>query len=231
MSIRCITFDLDDTLWACRPVIAEAERRFYRWLIDRYPALATDYDLDTLVAHRIEYFRRNEDLRHDMTRLRKRWLAQLSVEHGLDKAWIEEGFRVFWLARNEVELYAEAAGLLEDLGRHFRIGAITNGNADVHHIGVDHYFEFVLTSAEAGVAKPHPDIFERALQIAGVRAEECLHVGDDVECDILGAQAHGLRTVWINPDGAAWKGKRPPDGQIRHVGELREVLARWQEAL
>lgn len=228
MSIRCITFDLDDTLWSCRPVIAEAERRFYAWLIDRYPALASHYDLDMLIAHRIDYFRRNEDLRHDMTHLRKRWLAQLAGEHALGDEWIDEGFRVFWLARNEVELYAEAATLLEELGKHFRIGAITNGNADVRHIGVDHFFDFVITSAGAGVAKPHPDIFEQALQHAGVKADECLHVGDDAECDVLGAQAHGLRTVWINPEGKPWEAGRSPDAEVRHVGELREVLARWQ---
>ncbi|MEJ2632821.1 MAG: HAD family hydrolase [Acidihalobacter sp.] len=228
MSIRCITFDLDDTLWSCRPVIAEAERRFYAWLTARYPALASHYDIDALIAHRIEYFRRNEDLRHDMTRLRKRWLAQLSAEHALGEEWVEEGFRVFWLARNEVELYAEAASLLEDLGKHFCIGAITNGNADVRHIGVDHFFDFVITSAEAGVAKPHPDIFEQALKKADVRADECLHVGDDIECDILGAQGHGLHTAWVNPEGLPWKEGRAPDAEVRHVGELREILARWQ---
>lgn len=228
MPIRCITFDLDDTLWSCRPVIAEAERRFYAWLVERYPALASHYDLDTLIAHRIEYFRRNDDLRHDMTHLRKRWLNQLAAEHELGDEWVDEGFRVFWLARNEVELYAEAATLLEELGKHYRIGAITNGNADVRHIGVDHYFDFVITSAGAGVAKPHPDIFEQALQSAGVKAQECLHVGDDAECDVLGAQAHGLHTVWINPEGRPWESGPPPDADVRHVGELREVLARWQ---
>lgn len=228
MTLRCITFDLDDTLWSCRPVIAEAERRFYVWLIGRYPALASAYDLDALIAHRIEYFRLHKDLRHDMTRLRKRWLAQLAAEHDLGKEWIDEGFRVFWLARNEVELYAEAASLLEELGRHYTIGAITNGNADVRHIGVDHYFDFVITSAEAGVAKPHPDIFERALNKAGVSADQCLHVGDDAECDILGAKAHGLRAVWVNPEGLPWNAGAPPEAEVRHVGELLGVLARWQ---
>lgn len=224
-SIRCITFDLDDTLWSCRPVIAEAERRFYAWLAERYPALGAHYDLDTLVAHRIEYFRRNEDLRHDMTRLRKRWLAQLAAEHALDESWIDEGFRVFWLARNEVALYDEAAELLQELGARYRIGAITNGNADVRHIGVDHFFDFVITSAEAGAAKPHPDIFARALEAAGVPAQACLHVGDDAECDVRGAQACGMRTVWVNPAGTAWTAPHPPDAVVAHVGELRGVLA------
>ena len=32
MTIRCIAFDLDDTLWACKPVIEHAEQRFYAWL-------------------------------------------------------------------------------------------------------------------------------------------------------------------------------------------------------
>ncbi|APZ43175.1 HAD family hydrolase [Acidihalobacter ferrooxydans] len=229
MTIRCITFDLDDTLWACQPVIAAAERRFYAWLIERYPALGVPFhDLDALIAHRIAYFRRNADLRHDMTRLRKRWLAELAAEHALDDALIEDGFRVFWLARNEVELYAEAADLLCTLGQRFTIGAITNGNADVRHIGVDHYFDFVLTSAEAGVSKPHPDIFAQALARAGVSANECVHVGDDAECDVRGAQALGLRAVWVNPAQSRWPLEEgAPDASIRHVSELPGVLREW----
>ena len=57
--------------------------------------------------------------------------------------------------------------------------------------------------------KPHPAIFERALEALGVRAERTLFVGDSLAVDIAGAAALGMRTcqaVWFraddDPDGA-----------------------------
>ncbi|AOV16779.1 haloacid dehalogenase [Acidihalobacter aeolianus] len=228
MPIRCITFDLDDTLWDCEPVIVAAEARFFEWVQRTCPALARQYDLDALIRHRVAYFDRFPEMQHDFTRLRKQWLAELSAAHALAGDWVEEGFKVFWLARNEVELYREAIDLLEGLRERYRVGAITNGNADVHHIGVGHYFDFVITAAQAGSAKPSPGIFRHALSAAGVPAGECVHVGDNPYADVQGARAQGMRTVWVNPTGAAWPAGDPrPDATVRHVGEIAELLVRW----
>lgn len=228
MPIRCITFDLDDTLWDCEPVIVAAEARFFEWVQRTCPALAGQFDLDGLIRHRVAYFDRFPEMQHDFTRLRKQWLAELSAAHELAGDWVEEGFRVFWLARNEVELYREAVDLLEGLRERYRVGAITNGNADVHHIGVGHYFDFVITAAQAGSAKPSPGIFRHALSAAGVPAGECVHVGDNPYADVQGARAQGMRTVWVNPTGTAWPAGDPrPDATVRHVGEIAELLVRW----
>lgn len=50
----------------------------------------------------------------------------------------------------------------------------------------------VVTSAEAGAAKPDPAIFRLALERLGVRPERALHVGDSAE-DEQGARAAGMR--------------------------------------
>lgn len=228
MPIRCITFDLDDTLWDCESVIANAEIRFHEWLGQHCPALASHYDLKSLVHHRMAYFQRFPELQHDLTRLRKQWLIALSATHQHSDQWVEAGFDVFWRARNEVELYEEAAALLDGLRNRYRVGAITNGNADVHHIGVGHYFDFVITAAHAGSAKPSPGIFHQALQAAGVMASECLHVGDNPYADVQGARAQGMHTVWVNPAGLSWPAGDPrPDATVRHVGELAALLDHW----
>ena len=39
MSIECITFDLDDTLWDVEPVILRAEELFYQWLSQHCPRI------------------------------------------------------------------------------------------------------------------------------------------------------------------------------------------------
>ena len=58
-------------------------------------------------------------------------------------------------------------------------------------VGIDHHFDFVITSAEVGAPKPDPTIFEEALRRLGVPSSRALHVGDG-EGDRAGAAAAGM---------------------------------------
>lgn len=49
--------------------------------------------------------------------------------------------------------------------------------------------------------KPHREVFEKALQISGCRAEETVHIGDSYDSDVLGAQAAGIRPVLVDRTG------------------------------
>src|SRR3546814_13504157 len=74
---------------------------------------------------------------------------------------------------------------------------------------------FQLGAREHGAAKPAASIFHAACDRLGCARGEVLHVGDDIEMDVLGARRAGLRSCWINrPDehGAtrAWPGAEPP---------------------
>jgi HAD superfamily hydrolase (TIGR01549 family) len=51
----------------------------------------------------------------------------------------------------------------------------------------------VVTSAEAGVAKPDARIFLEALARLRVAPERALHVGDHAESDEQGARAAGMQ--------------------------------------
>lgn len=57
--------------------------------------------------------------------------------------------------------------------------------------GIDHLFDLVLTSAEAGAPKPDPAIFEEALRRLAVPSTRAMHVGDG-DGDRAGAAAAGL---------------------------------------
>lgn len=79
-------------------------------------------------------------------------------------------------------------------------------NADHHdllsairHVGLD--FDHVVSSQQARSYKPHTGIFELALRRTGWAAAEVLHVGDSLHSDIGGAQAAGLRAVWLRRPG------------------------------
>ncbi|SIT65823.1 putative hydrolase of the HAD superfamily [Ectothiorhodosinus mongolicus] len=230
MTIKCITFDLDDTLWDCAPVIQHAERLFYAWLAEHQPRITRNFSQEQLLSHRHRWFMQRPELLHDFTTLRKAWMSALAEQFDYDQDSVEAGFRVFWEARNQVKPYDDALETLETLKPHFVIGAITNGNADVHHIGIGHYFDFVVTASGAGAAKPAPEIFMTALDEAGVAASNALHVGDDAERDVRGAQQVGMRSAWVNPRKTPWQGSPQPDVIVTHVAELTDWLLGPAEA-
>ncbi|HPY40145.1 MAG TPA: HAD family hydrolase [Thiolinea sp.] len=225
MTIRCIAFDLDDTLWDCHAVIHQAEQTMFAWFQQYYPAIVAGYpSLESLVAHRIAYVDQYPELQHDLTTLRTHWLQQLALEVGYDPAIAEEAFQVFWKARNQVEFFPEVLPNLAALAQTYPLGVITNGNADVQQIGIGHLFRFALTSAAAGVAKPHPAIFQQALQLAQVAAHEMVYVGDDPEKDVIGAQQVGLRTIWFNPQQHAQPIGLKPDAIMTNFAEIEALV-------
>ena len=228
MRILCITFDLDDTLWESASVLANAERKFYEWIARACPDIARTHSFDALLSHRQAHYASIPEIRHDLTRARLLWLESLLGEWGYGAELAEKGFRVFWEHRNDVTLFDDATRVLGELGKRHAIGAITNGNADVHHIGIGHLFDFVVTPAEAGASKPAPDIFEHALRRVDAPAENVVHVGDDPLRDIAGAAAVGMRTVWMNPSGLPWRDAGRPDAEIRSLGTLLSVIDAWR---
>lgn len=225
MPIRCIVFDLDDTLWPVKPVIQRAEQHFYAWLQQHCPRITAQYAPLELIQHRMNYMQQYPELHYNLTVLRKNWLATLAQAHAYPDTLVDAGFDVFWLARNQVTFYEGALATLESLSARFLLGVISNGNANVYHIGIGHLFQFAHSSAEAGVAKPHPAIFHQALARVGIAPQQAVYVGDDPVRDIQGAANAGLRTVWFNPERQAWPGGRAPDATIHHLAQLEAVIA------
>jgi len=227
MTIKCIAFDLDDTLWACQPVIMQAEKHFYTWLTSYYPKIIAKYSEADLINHRMVFMQDNQEHKHDLTHLRKKWLEKLGNETGYndDNTLIETGFEIFWLARNEVTFYEGTIEILEKLSKKYSLGVISNGNADVHHIGIGHFFDFTLSSEKAGVSKPHENIFHQALNLSQHDLDETVYVGDDPARDIIGAHNAGLKAIWYNPKLQPWPGGKTPDAVIRSIHELEDKIA------
>ncbi len=91
-----------------------------------------------------------------------------------------------------------------------------------------HRFEFILASSESVFRKPSEWIFRRALGLAGVSAEECWFIGDDVRCDIEGAARAGIFPVWYrSPLKCTYKPepKSPPGCEHLRVESWDELGA------
>lgn len=97
--------------------------------------------------------------------------------------------------------YPQAKPLLEKLSAKYQLGVIANqslGSAErLERYGLLQYFTFILGSAEAGVAKPDPRIFQMALEKANCEPREAVMIGDRPDNDIYPAKRLGLKTIRI----------------------------------
>ncbi|MFC9418817.1 HAD family hydrolase [Bacillus mobilis] len=108
--------------------------------------------------------------------------------------------------------------------QNIKIGIITNGFTDfqinnLRALNIHTYTNTILVSEAEGIKKPHPEIFERALQKLDVKATECLYVGDHPENDVLGSERVGIVGVWKRD--SFWDDFEHP----RIVNDLLEVLS------
>jgi len=209
--VRAITLDLDNTLWPIAPVIARAEDRLDAWLREHAPATAARWPVEAMRALRDRVAVDNPHLVHDFTEQRRLCLRYALREAGDDESHAEGAFDVFFAARNEVECYDDSIAALERLAARLPVAALTNGNADLHKIGLARHFTFYLGAREHGEAKPAAGIFHAACARLQVPPGEVLHVGDDIELDVVGAARAGLRTCWINRRNDAGEARRWPD--------------------
>jgi len=131
-------------------------------------------------------------------------LDQLGVKRNRDELLKElTSFLIGF--RPERVMVPGAEFLLQELKkRGYPMGIISNNDGRTREkcrsVGIESYFGFILDSTLEGMCKPDPAFFQKALKLAGVRAEETLHIGDLWGSDILGARKVGLWAIWIeNP--------------------------------
>lgn len=223
--IRVITLDLDDTLWEIAPVIRRAEAALWGWLERHFPNIPAAFDAAAALQLRQRIVSEHSDQSHDLRFLRKTVLGHMAEAAGYSRDLVDPAFRIFDAARNRVELYPDVLPALARLAEHYKIIAVTNGNANLQTIGIRHLFSDVVTAVDAGAAKPAPAIFEYALDRAGVDATATLHVGDHPEIDVAGAAGAGLATVWMNRRGDGWPAHiARPDAVVTTLSELYALL-------
>lgn len=102
-----------------------------------------------------------------------------------------------------LRLFPDAIPTLDELrSAGFTVGAISNmnqsGDALARDLGLTGHIDVVVTSREAGAEKPHAAIFLEALRRAGVKPQEAVHVGDQIDSDVRGAERVGMHAVLID---------------------------------
>jgi putative hydrolase of the HAD superfamily len=106
---------------------------------------------------------------------------------------------------------AHTPALLESLReRGLKLGLVSNAfdpgwllHRDLEQMGLAERLDVAVFSSEVGKRKPHPAIFERALEALGVTAADAVFVGDRLYEDVRGAHELGMTTVqalWFRAD-------------------------------
>ncbi len=233
MHYQLITFDLDDTLWHVAPVIERANRRTYHWLQQHCPALCERYNENDLLLLKEQILTQRPDLKHQISQLRIHTLRNALSEAGYTTLQANElaqqAFAVFIQARHEVEYFDYAQECLFELKQHYRLGVLTNGNACVKRLNLDHLFEFAFSAEQFNAGKPAPDLFQAALSYCQLTANQLIHVGDHPDHDIQAAQNLGIKTIWMNRKNEPWPGGRPADAEITSLRDLVSSVE-WLEA-
>jgi len=227
-TIRLITFDLDDTLWDVRPALEAAEAAQWSYLNARFPSLAlAATPQEQLSDLRHTLLEEKPELMHHISLFRQSFIERLLRHHGVPEDDVESAasgaFAAFLSQRHEVVLYANAQSVLNTLGRQFRLGALTNGNADVRKTGIGPCFDYAWRAEEFGVSKPNPALFHRAFEAAGVSADEVIHIGDCHDNDVSGAISAGAKAIWFTPDGGA---SEIASGVVQELSELPAAIER-----
>lgn len=89
--------------------------------------------------------------------------------------------------------------------KHIRIGIGTDMTASIQYkklksLGAAPYIDFIVTSQEAGVEKPHPDFFKLCVEKARCLPSECAFIGDHLRKDVQGACDNGLLGIWYSQE-------------------------------
>ena len=226
-SIRAISLDLDGTLWNVFPTLAHAEATVYEHIEQHFPRITEHYSVEELAQKRETLFYELPEIRHDFTKLREILFSRILTECGYDNSHTPTLLAMFMAERNNVDLFPDVVPALRKLSQHYPIVSFTDGNSDVHEIGIGEYFVEHVNAVMIGTLKPDTKGFFTVCDLVGSEPAETLHIGDHPEYDMLGARNAGMQTMWIKRDIAtayAWNQDFSPDYCVRTLDEAVQLL-------
>jgi putative hydrolase of the HAD superfamily len=225
-SIKHIFFDLDHTIW-------DFDRNAQETLLELYEV----HQLKILgLNSATEFIDRYTENNHQLwakyhlgeitkDTLRAERFRKTFIELGIKPELVPHQFEDDYVRMSPTKtgLFDGAEQVLTYLQKKYSLHIISNGFKETTLIkmdvsGLNPYFNHVIISEDVGVNKPHPTIFQYALDKAGAKKEESIMIGDSLEADIRGAQNFGITAIYFNPLNAL----QPEDvnWQINHLNEL-----------
>ena len=137
-------------------------------------------------------------------------------------------FRTLSMVR-PVRLYGDVIKVLRELKVRGRgVYLLSNAQAaftlpEMDRLGLVPWFDGIVLSSDAGVKKPDRAIFEHLLSKYGLRPEEGVMIGDDMEADMGGASSVGMAGRYIHTNlSPERRGVLPPN--CREIRSLTDLI-------
>jgi putative hydrolase of the HAD superfamily len=212
VSVRALFFDVGGTLVRPQPSVGAI-----------YASVANQHGMTVTAENMERAFRESWAAlkQPGLTVSRKEWWREV-VFRTLgqnDEACFQELFDIFahadaWQVFPDVE-----DTLREARSRGLHVGVISNWDERLRplldEIGLSRYFDSITISCEVGAEKPDARVFQAALRAAGVAAREAVHIGDNENEDVRGAEALGLRAVLL----------ARKEGEVKSLRDLWDLWA------
>jgi putative hydrolase of the HAD superfamily len=134
-----------------------------------------------------------------------RVLAEAGLSAG-ERAGLAEACLERFLHHDTWHLFPDALPVIKQLhAQGYRMGIISNWEDWLETVLIKReiasYFDPVVISGAVGYEKPDREIFELALERAGVAPTDAIHIGDNPEADVAGARAAGIIPVLLDRSG------------------------------
>jgi len=225
--IKVVSFDGDDTLWDFDQLMRHSLRHALAELKAHVSGpKAAELTIDQMIA-----IRNRVAAEQQLAAVRLEDVRLLAFEETLMSIGVHDHdlavqLNAVYLKHRfgDIELYDDVLPTLEALGQRFRLGLLSNGNTYPKCCGLEEHFRFVGFAQDHGVEKPDPRLFGVVLDQANCSADQMLHVGDSLSCDVAGALNAGVRSVWLNRHDAQLDGACVPDLEVVRLTELIALL-------
>ena len=122
-----------------------------------------------------------------------------------------------------------AEELVHYLAKKYPLTVVTNGFVEVQYekfdkSGLRDCFSHIVLSEEVGYQKPNPRIFEEALRMNGLQAEDVVMIGDSWNSDIQGAINAGIDQIWIRKSQDPLLEGQSATYLVQSLSEVMEIL-------
>jgi HAD superfamily hydrolase (TIGR01549 family) len=233
-----VLFDTDNTLYPYDPAHAAAQKAVQEKVMSTFSISARDFDTAFNEARKqIKARLGHTASSHSRLLYLQRMLEIMGLGSQVLLALdFEQTYWRTFLAN--ATLFDDVKELLDDL-RLLAIptAIVTDLTAQIQfrkvvYFGLDHYFNFIVTSEEAGFDKPHEAPFQIALEKMQPKGDCIWMIGDNPINDIRGAKEKiNSATLQKLHDGVVLgEGPNTPDASFKDFKELRQLIARLSEA-
>lgn len=222
--------DLDDTLWDIHQNGKEClEEIYHDYRYEKfYPTFEDYYNVYFPNNLRLWGMYANGEIQKNELTI-ERFLAPVR-SFGIDDAAYAKKLSDDFLDRTtrKTRLIDGTIELLEYLKPKYKMHILSNGFREVQFKKIDNsglrpYFDTIILSEDAGINKPHVDMFTYALKNTNSRRNQTIMIGDSWSNDIVGARNSRIAQIWFNPEGNEAVDFEPTF-VVKRLEEIRGIL-------